>query len=1123
MSEYKPTTLTTPPKPLPLIRSVFTPPNRSDTAPRAKGLPVVDGEGDREPGSSSTSSLSPSRDHGFRDLPTSFPSDMDSTGVATTASGTDRPQGITGTVPAMASQMGYPPPERPPVNNGNNQPPYAPPVSNQPPYDPVDSQPPYVPDGSEQPPPAPISYYHTVHQPSNFGGEKGENVEKFLITLKLSFLNLHIQIPNPVEREQIKLDILESYLVGRAYECWMAMNPANKATFDLASTALKRRFPRPNYDAARWNMRIKAQAEMDGLTQGHMTSDEYIEKANELYDTLGEEYALTLSTRFVDGINDRAVQVHVDTQTGGNYTSFQAVIRAYTIATTTIRRQEMAKRRNTVEPKQDLQQMVHSMGELFKGMMLNVAAPTQPTAGPATVVKDYPKASDFPKASDRRAYQPIVGAVHQQSDPPFYPARQEYPQPYVPSPPRQQPEPVPVQQYQPQYAPYRQSDRASYQQAQYQQSDRQNQPYRQRNDQGGQYGNTATYRGQTRRTRDVCFRCGQQGHRAFECNAQTPLPREEQDRLRNAQAQIYGGETRIPQTVACVDVTDEELGLVQDTTPAGTMLMSAKMVEIVRQEVKVEKGKGRGQGVTKMSTYWDELSEEDRACLLVAMAEKRMRAVEEVPDEAPQAQKQKLTSAQPYQNTRARAKVAQFPVAQPATTLVTSAPPVTGTVQAPVSTQNPVNPDPDTAPQVPNAPPVLPTIPQAPLPPPQASSTAPQWVPFVPDPRYNDPANWDPEFMPPTFEPSATKKNPKGRKKGANIPKAVSTVPKVPRHIKMVKGQPVWDPVEALRSMPVTGLDFGSLLDWSPGIRVVIGRAMQLEPDELQKGKKNSKPQVNDDGMVYAVQAVSTSTGITRGPVLPEPNVRVFNFHTTGVVWASWGVGTGYRIGKILIDGGAVVNLMPEKVATKLGLVLQENDDIVIRTATNEIRSIRYCTYFDIDIAGVVACIRAYVMDIPQSYSLLLGRKWLYQVKAFGDYERNLYVIHDTHGQPHTVKAVVDPINDSPEVMLNPRKQEGTELSAWEKEGIALGRSKMQAIITKVVKDAAEQSKEWINPNIEDDEELSGRDGEEEVAFEIVEGEVNELSEPEYDDLLDEEEVALVSGYSCETGKEIQH
>ena len=53
-------------------------------------------------------------------------------------------------------------------------------------------------------------------------------------------------------------------------------------------------------------------AEMNGLTQGSLTSDEYIKKAKVLYVTLGEEHAFTLATKFVEGINNRAVQVQVD-------------------------------------------------------------------------------------------------------------------------------------------------------------------------------------------------------------------------------------------------------------------------------------------------------------------------------------------------------------------------------------------------------------------------------------------------------------------------------------------------------------------------------------------------------------------------------------------------------------------------------------------------------------------------------------------------------------------------------------------------------------------------------------------------------------------------------------------
>ena len=72
------------------------------------------------------------------------------------------------------------------------------------------------------------------------------------------------------------------------------------------------------------------------------------------------------------------------------------------------------------------------------------------------------------------------------------------------------------------------------------------------------------------------------------------------------------------------------------------------------------------------------------------------------------------------------------------------------------------------------------------------------------------------------------------------------------------------------------------------------------------------------------------------------------------------------------------MNLMPEEVARKLKLPLTDNSDILIRTATNEIRCVKYCTRFNVQIAGVTASITVHVLDIPQSYSLLLGRRWLY-------------------------------------------------------------------------------------------------------------------------------------------------
>ena len=60
-----------------------------------------------------------------------------------------------------------------------------------------------------------------------------------------------------------------------------------------------------------------------------------------------------------------------------------------------------------------------------------------------------------------------------------------------------------------------------------------------------------------------------------------------------------------------------------------------------------------------------------------------------------------------------------------------------------------------------------------------------------------------------------------------------------------------------------------------------------------------------------------------------------------------------------------MVNLMPEITARELNLKLFENDNIMIRTTTNEIKVIRNCTNFDITIAEVTVYIRVYIIDIP--------------------------------------------------------------------------------------------------------------------------------------------------------------
>jgi len=93
----------------------------------------------------------------------------------------------------------------------------------------------------------------------------------------------------------------------------------------------------------------------------------------------------------------------------------------------------------------------------------------------------------------------------------------------------------------------------------------------------------------------------------------------------------------IPQKVAFVEVSNEELGVVEETDPTGEMMISARMVEVSREdETAVRRA--------KIGEYVNSLSMKDQA-FLAAMADKRGRAEQAGGDmlaqEAPKAQKKR--------------------------------------------------------------------------------------------------------------------------------------------------------------------------------------------------------------------------------------------------------------------------------------------------------------------------------------------------------------------------------------------------------------------------------------------------------------------------------------------------
>ncbi|KAI5783845.1 hypothetical protein DFH27DRAFT_528665 [Peziza echinospora] len=316
------------------------------------------------------------------------------------------------------------------------------------------------------------------------------------------------------------------------------------------------------------------------------------------------------------------------------------------------------------------------------------------------------------------------------------------------------------------------------------------------------------------------------------------------------------------------------------------------------------------------------------------------------------------------------------------------------------------------------------------------------------------------------------------------------------RPIRMMESEPQWNYVEALRDTPVT-VRWGTLIDLAPEITGGIARSLVRE--RLKRGAKAGRvvEEESDDeiGIKRGVNRVQWVEGVPvkldGKEIIKEPKGMMVNFYTKGEVYvARWDPIMGrmtertFELSRILIDGGSVVNLIPLELARKMGLELHPTNDLRIRTATNEIRSIDFAAQLILKVANVTCAVRVYCMAYTVSYSLLLGRRWLQQCQAKGDYKNHTYVIFDSKGRGHEVDGHLGSgvrSRKQPEIILNPDKKMRSEFELEEDEYTELFMGSIErtnAILAKVMNQSETEevaSIAKVNANEKEDwqEELS--------------------------------------------------
>jgi len=296
--------------------------------------------------------------------------------------------------------------------------------------------------------------------------------------------------------------------------------------------------------------------------------------------------------------------------------------------------------------------------------------------------------------------------------------------------------------------------------------------------------------------------------------------------------------------------------------------------------------------------------------------------------------------------------------------------------------------------------------------------------------------------------------------------------PRAPRKpIRMMAGREKFDFVGAFRDSPVTGLNWGSFFDLAPSVkRDICYQPVQERTRNKGKGKgKGKKVTIEEVPDEQEVSAVVTDRNLG----------DVINLYTKGIVTTEKGA---FRVSRIFVEAGSVVNLMPIHLRKYMGGKLRKAGGMVICTATNALAKIAY--YADIRItiadASVECDLRLYALprEYKRTYPLLLSRGWLQAVKAKGDYSTGQYYIMNTSGFrvriPRDRKSTLSPQRQRLRVPIvmrdkNTKKRElSTEIEKELEYQHAAGENFINDVVRKTIRQAREEMRR------EDEEEAEG-------------------------------------------------
>lgn len=178
---------------------------------------------------------------------------------------------------------------------------------------------------------------------------------------------------------------------------------------------------------------------------------------------------------------------------------------------------------------------------------------------------------------------------------------------------------------------------------------------------------------------------------------------------------------------------------------------------------------------------------------------------------------------------------------------------------------------------------------------------------------------------------------------------------------------------------PVT-MPIWQLLDRSPQIRAQLARAM-ASSKSTRRGKKMRA--------AIALMAGKKALVVETEAHEEEEVVCLYICSWVGEV----------MIAKTLADTGAVIELINPKLVERLDLQIYEMDEEwTLQLADDGLAKVKQYVWVPVNVEGVVAVVRAFILGMGDIYDLLLSKRWIRRVRAIEDHGESTLIVRGKDG-----------------------------------------------------------------------------------------------------------------------------